>query len=161
MSGRAGRGETPGRVILQTYNPGHYSLVCAAGHDYLRFHRLERETRLAAGYPPFTDMVRIGLTGPEEEATWRAARELSARIRASLGLTADAGDKTKGTTEILGPTSALIKRVEDRYRFHLLVKTPNLAAIGAELARVVSHFRDERGRARIAVILDVNPNTVL
>ena len=67
VAGRAGRGESPGTVILQTYNPGHYSLACAAGHDYHRFYLQERESRRAAAYPPFTDMVRLGLTGTVEQ----------------------------------------------------------------------------------------------
>jgi len=149
VAGRAGRGATPGRVILQTYNPGHYSLVCAAAHDYQGFYSQERQARLAAGYPPFAEIVRVGLTGPDERATWRAARELSARLRTCL------------QAEILGPTAALVKRVEDRYRFHLLVKAVSLAEIGPLLATEVTRFRDSCRSARVAVVLDVNPNTVL
>ena len=155
VAGRAGRGESPGVVILQTYNPEHYSLVCAANHDYQRFYEYERQARLAAGYPPFTEMVRIGLAGPEERAAWRAMQTLAARIGAALKA---AGHES---AEILGPTAALVKRVEDRYRFHMLIKAPSLAEIGPLLAAEVDRFRVDCHRTGMVAVLDVNPNTVL
>ncbi|MGE5550179.1 MAG: primosomal protein N' [Bacteroidota bacterium] len=160
VAGRAGRGDTPGRVILQTYNPGHYSLVCAANHDYELFYRQECLARSAAGYPPYTEMVRIGLTGRDERATWRAANELAAGIKDAVGAW-DGDPGVKRGVEVMGPTAALVRRVEDRYRVHLLLKTDRLAPIGPILVREVARLRETGRHPGIAVAVDVNPNTVL
>ncbi|MGE5530380.1 MAG: primosomal protein N' [Patescibacteria group bacterium] len=156
VAGRAGRGEAPGRVILQTYNPGHYSIACAARHDYHSFYQKETEIRRAAGYPPYGELVRIGLAGPDEAATWRAAEALAGRLRAALGRPG-AG----AAAEILGPTAALVKRVENRFRFHLLIKAAGLQEIGGVLSEAVARAREERRGDRVSIVLDVNPNTVL
>ncbi|MGE5598928.1 MAG: primosomal protein N', partial [Bacteroidota bacterium] len=151
VAGRAGRGEAPGRVFLQTYNPGHYSLACAASYDYEGFYQREKEFRLAGRYPPYTELVRIGLSGMDEEGTRRAADLLAGAVRAALG----------GAAEVLGPTSALVRRVENRYRYHMLIKADELQTVGPAIEGELRGFRASPAGRRVAVVVDVNPNTVL
>ena len=152
VAGRAGRGDHPGKVVIQTYNPGHYSLVFAASHDYGGFYAKEREVRLAGWYPPFAELARFGLTGPRETELQAAAEHLAGQLKRVL-----AGQRA----ELLGPTPALVKRVEDRYRYHILLKTETWASVAAPIEQILAEFRQGMRNTRIAVVLDVNPNTVL
>ncbi|NLG84976.1 MAG: primosomal protein N' [Firmicutes bacterium] len=150
VAGRAGRGEIPGRVIFQTYNPEHYSIACAVDHDYHRFYRQERAVREAAEYPPFVELVRLGMSGREEGPLWRAAEELAGRLRSVLA-----------PAKILGPAAALVKKVEDRYRLHILIKTPSVMEVGPVLREEVARFRAGRRGTDFSLVLDVDPGTVL
>ena len=68
VAGRAGRGDRPGRVIIQCYDPAHFAIQAAKEHDYRRFFRQEISFRRQMGYPPFAELVRILCTGPEGAA---------------------------------------------------------------------------------------------
>jgi len=93
VAGRAGRGDAPGRVIVQTFRPDHPSIAAAATHDYKGFMARELERRRALGNPPFSRLVNLRLDGPDGGGVERAAHDLGARLRreaARLGLGADA-----------------------------------------------------------------------
>jgi primosomal protein N' (replication factor Y) len=122
VAGRAGRGERPGRVVIQTYTPQHYVLDAASRHDYDGFAEVELAARRRAGYPPFGRLVR--LTFAHHDA--RAAREEALRLhralshrRAELGNDAD----------ILGPAPAYVPRIRGRWRWQLLLRGADPAAL--------------------------------
>jgi primosomal protein N' len=122
VAGRAGRGERPGRVIIQTYTPDHYAIEAAARHDYEGFAAAELESRRRAGYPPFGRLARLTLSHPNP----RAAREEALRLhralshrRAELGNDAD----------VLGPSPAYVPRVRGRWRWQLLLRGRDPAAL--------------------------------
>lgn len=120
VSGRAGRGAEPGRVVIQSYNPDHYAIAAAAGQDYAALFRTEINTRRRQGNPPFNRLVRLlyqdanRATGQQQAIN--AARLLRERIRAQ-GLT-DVG--------VIGPAPGIPERVRGRYRWHLLLRGRNL-----------------------------------
>lgn len=122
-AGRAGRGLLGGKVILQTYEPEHYVIAAAARHDTLGFYRQEIAHRRELGYPPFRRLVRLIFTFPQE-AQARAEAERAAGVvhhrMQKLGLT---------NTELIGPAPCFFTRNNQNYRWHVLLRGPDPAAV--------------------------------
>ena len=120
VAGRAGRGPTPGRVVIQTYNPDHYAVAAAARQDYAALYQTEIVARRRQGNPPFNRLVRLLYRDTNPTTCQRhaitAARLLRERIR-SQGLT-DVG--------VIGPAPGIPPRVRGRYRWHVLLRGRNL-----------------------------------
>jgi primosomal protein N' (replication factor Y) len=123
VAGRAGRALPGGRVILQTYQPDHYAIKAASKHDYAGFYAQELQFRRELGYPPFRRLAMIEFRHQREikarDEAQRAAAILQQRIH-DLGLTA---------TELIGPAPCFFSRVNDQYRWHLLIRSPNPARL--------------------------------
>jgi primosomal protein N' (replication factor Y) len=127
VAGRAGRSHRGGRVIVQTYNPDHYAIQAASGHDYAGFYRQELAYRCQLGYPPFSRLVALRLSDEDPyrcraEAN-RLGRWLSAEIR-RLGLAAD----------LIGPAPCFFSRVQGRYRWQIVIRTPDPAPLLRDVA---------------------------
>jgi primosomal protein N' (replication factor Y) len=116
VAGRAGRDAAPGRVIIQTFDPGHYAIQPVLDHDYERFYAEEMGYRKALGYPPFGRLIRVLITGPDEAETRSASLELTRLVSAI------AVDGSEQKLEVLGPAPAPLARLRGRYRYQLLVK---------------------------------------
>ena len=114
VAGRAGRGDRPGRVLIQTYHPHHYALRHAVAQDYAGFYNEEIRHRRNHGYPPFVALALL-LT---RHADANRAHEIAQQVRKAL-LEADA-DRT---CRILGPAPAPLARLRNEFRFHILVKS--------------------------------------
>lgn len=166
--GRAGRGEEPGRVIIQTYNPEHPAVVAAAAHDYRGFAAMEMEARRLLGYPPHRHLIRVEFTDPDETGAAGAAGAFAERLTA-LGF-ADTVDPTgrRDGPRLAGPAAAPLARLRGRYRWHVLVFCSDLeeglAAVKDAVRR--STGREPRGGGRRAVggtvvAVDVDPVSVL
>jgi primosomal protein N' (replication factor Y) len=112
VAGRAGRGDEPGRVVIQTFLPNHYAIACARTHDFPRFYREELKRREPHGYPPFRSLVHALLVGRRDEAVEAAAHEL-------VRLSKELGAEAQGVS-LLGPAPAPIARIRDEYRWQLL-----------------------------------------
>lgn len=119
VAGRAGRGRTPGRVVVQTFSPTHYAVSHVRRHDYEAFYAEELAQRRALGYPPFGRLVHVGVAGPDEAA----ARDAAAALAAVACSAATPG------VEILGPASAPLARLRDLWRFQLLAKGADADAV--------------------------------
>lgn len=115
VAGRAGRGEVPGKVIIQTYNPEHHSLKYVTAHDFKGFYAEEAEMRKELGYPPFSRLVRIVI-----EARQSAQAESAARALAALAAHQAADLKRK--FEVIGPSRAPLAKLRNVHRWHLLVR---------------------------------------
>ncbi|MFP3869803.1 MAG: primosomal protein N' [Syntrophobacteria bacterium] len=132
VAGRAGRGETPGTVLVQTYNPEHYSIRFAKEHDYLGFFEKEMTFRKELGYPPYRRLILFQVAGNVEEKTEEAARRLAARFQ-ELRRT-DPGRCQE--LEVLGPVAAPLARIKGKYRWHMVLKAERsslLLYIGGQL----------------------------
>ena len=154
VAGRAGRGDAPGRVIVQTFRPDHPSIAAAATHDYKGFMARELERRRALGYPPFSRLVNLRLDGRDGGGVERAAHDLGTRLRreaARLGLGADA---------VLGPAPPPVERVRGRYRWHLLLRAGDVRALRT-LARIAAASGATLGRAHVRLTVDVDPYSML
>jgi primosomal protein N' (replication factor Y) len=113
VAGRAGRGDRPGRVIIQTYHPQHYSLVCARAQDYEGFYEREISFRSSMHYPPFRALINICAHHKDYETASGAAACLARELR-------NAAD---GKLRVLGPAPAPLARLRAEYRFQVLIKT--------------------------------------
>ena len=132
VAGRAGRGEEPGRVVIQTFLPNHYAIELARNHDYLSFCREELRRREPHGYPPFRGLVQLALSGRDAQAVEDAARTL-AQLSRSVPL--PNGDPS--LVEVLGPAPAPVTRVRDRFRWQILLlgRPDDVRTIARELTR--------------------------
>ena len=118
VAGRAGRGENPGTVIVQSYQPDNYAVSAAAAQDYQRFYRQEMAHRYAQANPPYTKLIRLVYSHLNAQAAERAARRLARLLRGQReewGLS---------DVELLGPTPAYPARVRARYRWQILLRGP-------------------------------------
>jgi len=152
VAGRAGRDQLPGRVIIQSFDPGHYAIAPVIDHDYERFYTEELGHRSVLGYPPFGRVVRVVISGPDDDETLARANETTRDVMAGLGERAD-------ELEFLGPAPAPLKRLRGRYRYQLLVKGaagPSLRQASQRLAAAT-----QRLIAPIQGSVDVDPVSML
>lgn len=152
VAGRAGRGEKPGRVVIQTYNPHHYVIQAAAALDYDHFCKHELTTRRTLQYPPFTRMARLLVTGPQQTTTAQAAAELGRVARE----TKIALESQGISLAVLGPAPAPIQKLKNRFRYNLYVKAWRAEDLQAFLEKTllgVSKTADFQG-VRVAVDRD-------
>ena len=152
VAGRAGRGEHPGKVIFQTFQPRHASVVFAARHDYGAFYRSELAARKELGYPPFSRLVAIRVDAGDE-ARARAAAATLARVAAGQS------DVRDGSVRVLGPAPAPIARLRGRYRFRLLLRGEDRRKVRRVTAAVAARIDEGLSPARATV--DVDPVAML
>ena len=145
VAGRAGRGEKPGRVLIQTMNPDHYAIDLAARQDYDAFYAREKAFRRELWYPPFTSMASITVRSSElSDATARTG-ELARHLRpAPSGL------------HLMGPAAAPMVRLRADYRFQFLIKSVSRSAVARLLARARA-FAEQRSWPASALVVDVDP----
>ena len=146
-AGRAGRRDDRGRVLLQTYQPQHYAVQCAARQDYQSFYEEELLVRQMMGEPPFSAFFRILLTGAKKEETEQAAQELAKRL---------AEADSEGIAAILGPTPAALPKFRGEYRYQLIVKAAEEKPLRQLVVPVVQCMKKESG-GRVRLQLSLNP----
>ncbi len=117
VAGRGGRGDSPGRVIIQTFNPGHYVLKRVQDHDYAAFYKEEIALRKDLAYPPFSRMVNVRLSCSEQDQGREGVKALGRRARELAGENGGAP-----AVEVIGPAEAPLARIRGRYRWQLLLK---------------------------------------
>jgi primosomal protein N' (replication factor Y) len=145
VSGRAGRGDLPGNVLVQSYYPEHYAIQCAAGHDFRGFVKKEMQYRKWMHYPPHAVLANILIQSPplEEAAGWAASL---GKCFASMALE---------QVRVLGPASAPIVRIKRIYRFHLLLKAEKRQALARTLRAGLARA-EALGIPRRNLIVDVD-----
>ena len=119
VAGRAGRGLLGGRVVVQTYTPEHYAIQAAAEHDYAGFYLEEIRFRTQRALPPFRRIVRLLISDPISDRAERMAKEMAQALNLTVR------ERALAATEILGPTPAFFTRLDGRYRWHIVVHTPD------------------------------------
>ena len=154
VAGRAGRGERPGRVLVQTRHPEHPSLTFALDHDFRGFASSELGAREALAYPPFGRLVRVVIEGPGNQATQQAERIAHHLRRAAGSLEGVA----PGEVMVLGPAPAPLERLRGRERYQILIKGKTAPQLTRTLARarLESHTTEET-----RTIIDVDPAGML
>ena len=149
VAGRSGRGDTPGKVIVQTFNPEHPSIEHAVRQDSKGFLEEELKLREELGYPPFSRLVNIRFTGKSERETG----ELSARAGE---IARKLVTKLKpGAVHILGPSPCPVSKIRNRYRFQMLLKSTNaglLRSFTKKLRKLISNVTGD-----VKVSVDVDP----
>ena len=124
VAGRGGRGSSPGRVIVQTFNPGHYAITRAKDHDYMGFYDDELALRSALSYPPLTRIVNLQLSSLSREKGMEGLKGLRQFIADSL-----TRNKLKDKVEVIGPAESPIARIKGRHRWQLLLKGKDARAV--------------------------------
>ena len=137
VAGRAGRGERPGEVIVQTYWATHPAMRAVAAHDRAVFLDAELAERAEAHYPPFARLANVTVWGRAEKDVRSTCDELAAAVRGRVG--DDPG------WEVLGPAECVKARVKDQFRRHLMVKAPADADLGGVVGAVRGLARTARG----------------
>jgi len=151
VAGRTGRGSKGGRVVVQSFNPRHYSITYAAAHDYEGFAKKELEYRKQLNYPPFGKLARIVFRSRTEDK----AKEKSSIVTEKLKEIA----KTIGNQlEILGPSPAPVMKINDMFRWHLLLRAQNHNSIHDALQGISDMLKPSKS---VQAIVDVDPYMML
>jgi primosomal protein N' (replication factor Y) (superfamily II helicase) len=117
VAGRAGRGTTPGRVVVQSYQPDHYALQYARQQDYAGFYRHEIEFRRLLAYPPFRNLIQILVSNSDQAKAFHIAERVASALKASITKMGEVPH-----LHVLGPASAPLEKLRGKYRVQVLVK---------------------------------------
>lgn len=151
VAGRAGRGDRPGRVIIQTYHPEHYSIVCARAQDYDEFYRREISFRRSMHYPPFSALINICVHDKEFDRAAAASADLARELREA------AGDQS---IRVLGPAPAPLARLKGEHRFQILIKARSRRrareALDSAMDRVLTAGHNAR-----SISIEVDPVSLM
>ncbi len=149
VAGRSGRGDDPGRVILQTYSPDHPVIGAVVAQDYGAFARSELETRTVLHYPPIGWVILIRLSSPEAIAVQTAANQVAKRLQVLA----------QGRYEVLGPSPAMVLRVAQRYRWQVLLK----GETNGPTSTPVEHLEELRSVCGpgVSLTIDVDPMNLM
>jgi primosomal protein N' (replication factor Y) len=145
VAGRAGRGQTPGKVILQTYFQDHYAVQYAAHHDFAGFYEKELRFRSWTHYPPYSALANVLVRSPKlDEALQRS------------GLLGKWFESTRHEgVRVLGPAAAPLARAKSDYRYHFILKSPSREKLNATLRAMLSHAAQQK-IPRTQLIVDVD-----
>lgn len=146
VSGRAGRADKQGQVIIQTFNPDHYAIRDAQANDYDRFFFQEMSLRHQASYPPYYYTVRLMASHPEEAVAARAMAHIKEKLHQRLA----------PQTIILGPTPRAIARMKRRYYYQIVIKYKRDPALHATLEEILQETQS-KGFKDVQVSIDPDP----
>ncbi len=149
-AGRAGRGDSQGHVVIQTYSPEHYAVAFASQHDYKGFFETEKQLRAYMGYPPYSDLFQIVFTAKREDAAKDGAESWYKRIRGRMA--------REDQEMVFPPQQAYLGKIKDIYRYSMLIKCPQ--GLRAEYSRIVAAVREEdieKKKKDYTAIVDINP----
>jgi primosomal protein N' (replication factor Y) (superfamily II helicase) len=153
VTGRAGRGDEPGEVYIQTYRPEHYAIQYARAHQYEQMVQRELDLRRNPLFPPYVRLVAIHIQGEQEEKVKKCAETVAVCCR-SMAV------ERKQNLEILGPAPAPIERLRSKYRWQVLLKSTEMEALHA-ICRRVQADRQEFSGSTCTIAIDVDPENMM
>ena len=146
VSGRAGRHELEGKVIVQTYTPDHYSIDLASMYDYMEFYEKEMRLRRTFKYPPYVYLMLVTISHENMFKVHEVANKIVQMLQPTL----------QAQSIILGPTPSPIARIKNKYRFQLMVKYRYEPTLEQEMDHILEQLQDER-KQNVQIIVDMNP----
>ena len=149
--GRAGRGEKPGRAVLQTYTPFNPTLEAAVKQDYRTFYEDEIGIRRQLGYPPFNNMIALTVTGGNDNGTMRAAFEAREILRAIV-------EANRLKVKIVGPLQAYVLKVNGLFRYRLMLICKDERAVLRAVTGTIKQFNANKLLKQYSIYADMNPN---
>ncbi|MBW2466474.1 MAG: primosomal protein N' [Deltaproteobacteria bacterium] len=152
VAGRAGRGGKPGRVIVQTYQPEHYSIKMAQSHDYSGMYAKEIGLRRNLRYPPFSRLINLRIEGRDETDVQQTAIRL-AKLAVRF--------QQKKQPEILGPAPAPLTRLRDRFRWQILFKAERLEILHGILHNLAGEISSLTKTGKVRISFDVDPEYMM
>jgi primosomal protein N' (replication factor Y) (superfamily II helicase) len=150
VAGRAGRGDLPGRVLIQTFYPEHYAIQDAVKQDYIAFFERELHFRRVMAYPPLTSLANVIIRDRSLDKAIQWSNQLSQFF------TRHAADEIR----VLGPASAPLARLKSEYRFQFLLKSRKKAALAKLLAAALA-YADSKEIPETALLVDMDPLQLL
>lgn len=147
VSGRAGRHELPGEVIIQTYTPEHYSIELAAEQNFDRFFEREMLVRRMHQYPPYYYIALITVSHENVAKVASVTDNITKFVQSKLSK----------ETNVLGPVASPISRIKNRYRYQCLIKYKREPELGKVLKTVLEHYQQEMVSKGLQISIDVNP----
>ncbi|GIW78913.1 MAG: primosomal protein N' [Gemmatales bacterium] len=157
VAGRAGRGPSGGRVLIQTFNPQHPCIALAARHDYLSFVKAELAIRKAHQYPPYQRLVRLIVRSLDQEKAAHFADQLAGRFHIALTALQSSGAQP-ANIRLLGPAEAPVFRLKNFFRYHFQLQSSSPGALHQLLRSVLPTVRLPAG---VEYIVDVDPISLL
>jgi primosomal protein N' (replication factor Y) len=148
VAGRAGRGNVAGEVIIQTYRPDHYSIQFAQQHDFIGFFKHEIESRKPLLYPPYARLARLLIEGPSLERVEHASQWMTTALQRFI---------SEPHQSLLGPAEAPIARINNRYRWHFLLKAATSRSLHQWLQATLVYAESQRQQqhgTRIGIDMD-------
>jgi len=161
VAGRAGRHQLPGEVIVQTYNPDHYSMKAASHHDYNGFAKVELSHRELLGYPPFSRLILVTLSHERAVVAMRAGEAIARTLKEQWRHYAAKYDRDQTDLDVLGPTSSPIAKLKDRYRFQCMVKYRGEINVPGWVRQAVNTISEMVEKDKLLVSIDVNPHNMM
>jgi primosomal protein N' (replication factor Y) len=155
VMGRSGRGDKPGRAIIQTGVPDHYIMGLAAAQDYSGFYAEEIEARKLVLYPPFCDICKITFISAEKKLAENTAKHFADSLREVMSDTAD-NKKADFPLRILGPAPEIIEKINNKYRYGLLLKTRLTTSFRQIISRLYALTYTKKEYAKTVVTIDFN-----
>ncbi len=152
--GRAGRGESPGRAIIQTYSPDHPVLTLAATQDYVSFYEREIALRKALTFPPYCDLALLTLACPDEGMLQNTTVTLAKRLKELLS-----SDFKDVPMVVFGPFEAPVYKVNETYRMRMILKCKNNQRTRTLLSQLLREFSGSSAK-KVTMTVDLNPATV-
>lgn len=148
--GRSGRGDKPGRAVIQTFTPENNIIRLAAAQDYESFFESEIELRKVQQCPPLTDMFSITVTGINEEAVMRGCAKMSRSLKSYF-----AGAEN---IRILGPSPDIIAKINNRFRYKITINTKNTKTVRNTISHLIREFSKDKMNRGLTVFADINPS---
>ena len=150
-AGRSGRGDEPGKVIIQTYSPDAPALIFASRHDYRGFYEHEISVRSAAGYPPFSDIYQLVTADENDALAYESAERCAKWLRKKLPSAA-----------VLGPAPGVLVKTAGMFRYQILIKSPagNRRTVSAAVTQLREKYAQQKGVAAL-LTLDINPYSLI
>ncbi|MEI3597068.1 MULTISPECIES: primosomal protein N' [unclassified Oceanobacillus] len=147
VSGRAGRHDLPGEVIVQTYTPDHYSIELASKYNFEDFYKKEMAMRRAFRYPPYYYLALITITHENHVQVVQATQQFVQQLLMKVG----------PETIILGPTPSPIPRIKDRYRYQCMIKYKHEPKLRTFIQEVTNNFKEQIQKHDLQIIVDMQP----
>ena len=144
VSGRSGRSQKEGKVLIQTYNQDHYAIKFSTNHDYKSFYEKEMDIRKKLKYPPYYYICYVRISGKDYDYVSNEAN----KIKRSL-------DRNLLSTIILGPSPAMVFRVNNIYRYGIILKYKKEDNLYETLEKIIHHYKENK---KITIDIDFNPN---
>ena len=148
-AGRAGRGDLPGIVLIQTINPEHYAVRFASEQNYEGFYQKEIQFRKLMRYPPFSALANVLVRSQKQEDALAMSAELGRKL-----------DPAPEGIKVLGPAEAPVPKLKSEFRYQLLLKAADRKRLN-ETLRELRHFAQEQKWNQTALVIDVDPLTLL
>lgn len=151
VAGRAGRHEKVGQVIIQTYNPDHYSILDVQKNDYLTFYRQEMEYRKLGKYPPYYYLINFTISHKEMKKVMAASQHVHKILLQHLS------DKAL----VLGPSPAALARINNEFRFQILVKYKSEPGLLQAIQYLDDYYHEKFIQEKLALKIDINPQMMM